>query len=334
MAGYNPASTTSSNLPQSTVIFHDKDFVKNLKKNLVFLRGAERKSLPLNSGNQLRLYMYQPFTANTSQVAEGTVGSGEVPTVLTTTATIGQWADYLSISDLSMEMSIDDVLANLREEFAYRGALTLNTIHRNVLDAGNGDSNINSLNKAYNATITKADFVDAIQSLGGFDVLPQDSGLFPSIIHPFCLGDAVNDTTNNGLSDIWKRTTEGQDRLAELPGRDNVPVADVAGCRFYQSTLVTQTPNYLGHAGVTAYRTYFMGADSNFAISLGAKEGAKIGDGDWRNLDTWLQRASVPTDSDPARVIGGWTSYNLKYAASLGPDTTARYRTIDAPSNI
>lgn len=88
MSGYSPASTTTANLPQSTVIFYDKKFVENLKLNTFFLRCAERRPLPLNSGNKLELFMYQPFGANTVQVAEGTVGSGITPTVLTNTSTI------------------------------------------------------------------------------------------------------------------------------------------------------------------------------------------------------------------------------------------------------
>lgn len=337
MAGYNPASTLTGNLPQSTVIFYDKKFIENLKQNTIFIRASVRKELPANSGNQLRLYMYQPFAANTSQVSEGTVGSGITPSVLTNTSTIGQYADYVSLSDLVMETAIDDALGNIREEIAYRAGLSLNTVHRNVVDTAYLiDSSVNALNKAYNAPITKQDFVNAVQSLQGRSVMPFDekSGMFCGIIHPFCVGDALNDTTNNSITDILKRTVEGQDKLMELPGPDSVPVLEISGCRFYQSQMVTQTPNYLGHAGVTAFRTYFFGKDSSFSISLGAKENSKIGDGKWRNIATELKKADGSSVSDPARVIGGWTSYNLKFTASLGPDTTMRLRTIDAPSNV
>lgn len=34
MAGYNPASNQTSNLPQSRVIFYDKKFIENLSKKL------------------------------------------------------------------------------------------------------------------------------------------------------------------------------------------------------------------------------------------------------------------------------------------------------------
>ena len=103
MSGYNPASTASNALPQSTVIFYDKNFVQNLKLWTLFLRCAERRPLPMNSGNKLELFMYQPLAANTAQISEGTVGSGITPTVLTNTTTIGQYGDYISLSDYALQ---------------------------------------------------------------------------------------------------------------------------------------------------------------------------------------------------------------------------------------
>lgn len=340
MSGYNPALTNTSGLPQATITFYDKKFVANLKLNTYFLRCAERRPLPMNSGNKLELFMYQPFGANITQVSEGTVGSGISPTVLTNTTTIGQYADYISLSDLSVQTALDDALANLRDEISYRAALSLNTVHRNVIDTMYLiDSSTNALNKAYNSPIVKTDFVNAVQSLQGRAVLPFDkaSNKFAALIHPFGIGDSLNDAANNSITDIAKwggAANKTHDMLYELPGPDTIPVLEVAGCRFYACQLVTQTSNYLNHSGVTAYRTYFFGENSNFGISLGGKEGAKIGEGEWRNIDVILVKDPASSAADPARVIGGWTSYNLKWAASLGPDTTSRLRTIDAPSNV
>lgn len=339
MSGYNPASTASNALPQSTVIFYDKNFVQNLKLWTLFLRCSERRPLPMNSGNKLELFMYQPLAANTTQIAEGTVGSGITPTVLTNTTTIGQYGDYISLSDYALQTAIDDALGNLREEIAYRAALSLNTVHRNVVDTGATiDSSVSALSKAFNSTLAKTDLVAALQSLQGRGVKPFDQAAnrFCVLIHPFQVGDALNDTSTGGITDIAKFAAvrgESPDRLYELPGED-APVMDVSGARVYQCQMVTQTPNYLGHSGVTAFRSYYFGQNATFGISLGAKEGAKIGEGEWRNISTELVKNPATSAADPVGVIGGWTSYNLKYAASLGPDTTLRYRYIDAPSNI
>jgi hypothetical protein len=94
MAGYSPSSNSQSNLPQSTVRYYDKKFRENLKAQTPFVACSERLDLPTKSGNQYELFMYVPFAANTTQTTEGTVGNGISINVLTTTATIGEYADY------------------------------------------------------------------------------------------------------------------------------------------------------------------------------------------------------------------------------------------------
>ena len=63
MSGYNPASNQTNNLPQSRIIFYDKRFIENLKAQTPFLRCAERKELPVNSGNQLELFINKYVTS-------------------------------------------------------------------------------------------------------------------------------------------------------------------------------------------------------------------------------------------------------------------------------
>lgn len=331
---YSPASTLQSNLPQSTVIFYDKKFVDNLKANTPWLRVTERRPLPVNSGNQLRMYMYNTFAANTTPVSEGTVGTGITPSVANTTATIGQYADFVSISDLAMETAIDPALENIQTELAYRLALSVNALVQATADGANAVDSSVAVEKAANTPAVASDVRSAIQALVGRNVKPFNaSGTFAGIIHPFVVGDILNDTNNNGLTDILKRTAEGTEKLVELPGQDEVGVLDFAGARFFSSTLVKITSNY-ATSGKNGFRTYLFGKDAVISISLGAMEGTQIGDGDWRNLKLWLRKMDEPTLADPSRVIGGFTSYNVKFTTSLPPDTTMRMRYIDANSNI
>lgn len=334
--GFSPSSMNTSNLPQSRVFHYDKNFVKNLKANTPFVRCCGRRELPEMSGNQHVLFMYQALGANTAQTGEGVVGAGIVVSVVNNTSTIGQYADYVNFSDLSLQTAIDPALENVQKELAYRLGLTLSTITRNTADGASAiDASVNSGNLAWNVPFTKSSITTAVASLTGRNVKPFDRGLMTGAIHPFIVGDALNDSANNSLTDVLKRSAEGQEKLSELPSPDGdeVPVLEWAGVRFHQTTLVTQSANYQGH-GVTAFRTYVFGEDALIAISLGKKEQAMIGDGDWRNLRMWMYRAGEPTVSDPSRVIGGWTSYNVKYTVTLPPDTTMRMRTIDSVSTI
>jgi N4-gp56 family major capsid protein len=337
MSGYSPSSMNTGNLPQSLVNHYDNKFIENLKANTPYIRCSTRKELPENSGVNNVLFMYQPFGANINQAAEGTVGSGIVITVLTNQSTIGNYADYINYSRLSLQTAIDPALENGSKEMSYRLALTLSTIAKNTAD---GSSNIDSsvaIENAYTVPLAKDNITTAVASMRGRNIMPFSDGKFCGIMHPFAWGDLLNDNTNNSYTDILKHTIEGQMKLTELPGGkdgENIEVIDLAGVHWYESTLVTITQNYLGHSGVTAYRTYIFGEDGLITISLGKEQG--FGDGRRQNLKMITNRYGLldSTVADPVGMIAGSSGYNVNFVSTLPPDVTMRLRYIDAPSSI
>lgn len=335
-AGYSPASNNTSNLTQTQVNYYDKNFVENLKAETPHYRCVERRPLPENSGNTLNLFEYVPFGPDTTQAPEGTVQAGETISILTDKIVIGNYADYLNYSRFSMQLAIDPALENGGKELAYQCALTIAYLIKNTTDTLNSIDSSVLVSNAYNQPFTRSNIVSAIASLRGRNVKPFAEGKFAGLITPFCWGDAMNDTSTNALTDILKRSVEGVDILRELPGGegDYVECMEWAGCRFYETTVVTQTATYQGHAGVTAFRTYIYGKDGIITISMGAKENTMIGDGDWRNLKVITKRYDDSSVSDPAMMIGGSVAYNFNFAVGVVPDTTGRVRMIDAPTLI
>jgi N4-gp56 family major capsid protein len=335
--GYSPSSMNTGNLPQSLVNHYDNKFISNLKANTPYVRCSARRELPENSGVNNVLFMYQPFGANISQAAEGTVGSGIVITVLNNQSTIGNYADYINYSRLSLQTAIDPALENGSKEMAYRLALSLSTLTKNTADgAVNVDASV-AIENAYNVPLAKNNITTAVASLRGRNVMPMESGKFCGVMHPFAWGDLLNDNTNNSFTDILKHTIEGQMKLEELPGAEDgesIDVIDLAGVTWYESTLVTITQNYLGHNGVTAYRTYIFGDDGVITISLGKEQG--FGDGRRQNLKMITNRYGLREGSvaDPVGMIAGSSGYNVNYVSTLPPDVVMRLRYIDAPSAI
>jgi N4-gp56 family major capsid protein len=338
MTGYNPASNQTSNLPQSRIIYYDKRFIENLKAQTPFLRCAERRELPLNSGNQLELFMYNTFGANTVQASEGTVGTGITATVGTTTATIGEYADYANFSSLALATSLDNAVENVGRELSYRLGQTLSAIVRAVIDGSNSIDSSVATAIAGGTSLTLANIRSAVQSLAGRAVMPFDEGenMFAGVIHPFAVGDILNDSSNNSAIDILKRTVPGQMKMDDLVSTDLKETLEfpASGVSFFQSNLVTLTTTYKGSSGVTAYRTYIMGKDGVIAVRLGGRGDNAINDGNWRNIDVSTVTNPANSVADPSGLIGGWTSYRVHFTATLPPDTTQRLRYYDATSAI
>lgn len=340
---YTPAGNLQSNLPQSTVKFYDKKFRENLKAQTPFVACSERLDLPKNSGNQYELFMYVPLAANVAQTTEGTVGNSIAVSVLNTTATIGEYADYANFSSLSLATAIDNTVENVAKEMSYRLGESLSGLVRATADGANAvDSSVLTQLAASSTssftTLSLNQIRNSVQSLAGRSVRPFDeaSKAFCGVIHPFALGDVLSDVSNNSPIDILKHTPVGQAKMEDLISVDLTEMIELpsSGVHFFQSNQVTSTTNYKGVSGLTALRTYIFGRDGIFSIKLGAQGDTEFGDGEWQNINCNIVQNADPTVADPEGLIPGWTSYRVHFTTSLGPDTTIRIREIDAASAI
>jgi N4-gp56 family major capsid protein len=214
---YNPAGNGLSNLPQSTVKYYDKRFRENLKAQTPFVACAERLDLPMKSGNQYEMFMYVPLAANTNQTTEGNINTASLAvSVLTTTATIGEYADYANFSSLSLATAIDQTVENVAKEMSYRLGESLSALVRATADGANSiDSSVLTQLAATSTSsftaLSLSQIRNSVQSLAGRSVRPFDeaSKAFVGVIHPFALGDVLADNSNDSPIDILKHTPVG-----------------------------------------------------------------------------------------------------------------------------
>lgn len=330
--GVSPASNLTTNLPQSVVTSFDKVFIENLKAETPWVRCTARRTLDENSGNKLVLFMYQNLPAPpVTQAPEGTIQTGLTVSVVQNTSTIGNYADYANISTYALQTAIDPALEALGVQMAYRMAQVINIIIQNTAD---GAAVVDPLvvHVPIDPTgLIAQDITSMVQSLTAVNALPFENGRFTGVIHPLIVGDILISTQPNGITDVLKRTAEGQEKLRELPAPDGdeVTVIDWGGASFHQSTLVKHTG-----AAPVLLRTYVIGRDGVIGVSFGAKENTQVGDGDWRNLSVWVRRLTEPSGYDPSRMIGGFASYNTMYTATLPPDPVQRIRYTDASTAL
>lgn len=324
---YSPASIlTSGSLPNLQAIYYERQAIPNLKAQTPFLSMTKQKPLPMRSGNQIQFYTYSLLSANTNQTAEGTVGSPITESSTKIVATIGQYADFINCSDLAMDVAIDDpsLLQNLAVELNYRLALTLNTLVQLTADSAVGvDSTVN-IQLANGSYLTANNIRTAVQQLAGINARPlMKDGRYGGVIHPFVVHDVYNDTSNNGLTDILKRNESTVDKLlAPLANEDTV---EFAGVKFKQSTTAPSTTI----SSNTYYNTYIFADDAIFSVFLG--KNPEAGEKNYKLLvQEAPQQGSV---SDPARQIGGWVSYNVRYTNTLRPGTTQTLRRLQSETS-
>jgi N4-gp56 family major capsid protein len=324
---YSPASIlTSGALPNLVAIYYERAAIPNLKAQTPFMSMTKQKPLPLRQGNQIQFFTYALLAGNTNQAAEGTVGSPIAESSTKIVATIGQYADFINSSDLAMDVAIDDpsLLQNLATELNYRLALTLNSLVQLTADSANGvDSSVN-IQLANGTYLTANNIRTAAQQLAGVNARPlTKDGYWGGIIHPFVVHDVLNDTSVNGLTDILKRNASTVDKLLQPVANEDT--IEFAGVRFKQTTTapsVTISSN-------TYYNTYIFSDDAIFSVFLG-----KNPESGEKNYRLMIQEAPAQGSvSDPARQIGGWVSYNVKYTNTLRPGSTMVIRRLQSETS-
>ena len=339
--GFSPTSMQSGNTPQAALTTHyNKNFTENLKARTVHLRLCTRFPMPAHAGQVFRNFMIQPLTANTTQATEGTVGAGRSVAINYQDYQLGQWADFLNISDKAFITSISDDLVNYEREMAYALALTIDDLvmayfdYLRTLDSKTANQDV----LTGNYQMTKQQIEQVPFSMEGQNILPMDMGYYCGKIHPFFIGDLLAlDNSNNSIVDILKHTPEGLMKLEELPDGpdgDEVKYIELCGARWMRSTNCTQTTGSQSAvstaSGLTAIRTYIAGKDAMVAIKLDRPDRTNIDDGNYRNMTLWRGEYKPGNVADPAGVVGAGTSYNAILAFGVPPDTTSRARCFDA----
>jgi len=339
--GFSPTSMMSGNTPQAALTTHyNKNFIENLKARLVHLRLCTRLPMPAHAGQVFRNFMIQPLNANTTQTTEGTVGAGLSVSIQYQDYQLGQWADFLNISDKAFITSISDDLVNYEKEMAYRLGLTVDDLvmayfdYLRTLDSKTANQDV----LTGNYQMTKQQIEQVPFSMEGQNILPMDMGYYYGKIHPFFIGDLMAlDNSNNSIVDILKHTPQGMLKLEELPDGpegDEVKYLELCGARWMRSTNCTQTTGTQSAvstaSGLTAVRTYIAGKDAMVAIKLDRPDRTNIGDGDHRKMRLWRGEYKPGNVADPAGIVGAGTSYNAILAFGPPPDTTSRARCFDA----
>lgn len=316
---YAPASNTTQtpSLAHLATVYYERKALDTLKKRFVFRSGTEPDVMPLRSGKTIQFYRYSLFAANTTPAPEGAVGAGLPLTTTTITATVSEYADFITISTLLNETAIDPITENAADMLGYRAGLSADTIVRTEFD-----SNATSVQIAtVGTTFTANDLRRSAMLLEGADVRPFDDDEFVGIVHPYVLYDLMADNTAGGFIDVMKYA-KPEELVAGEAGK-------MAGVRIMKSTNTGST----GSAPNTKYYSYIIGKGAVGCIDL-----AGVGPTDVEDPEKQAFKINTikggPQIADPEGMIGSAVSYRFVFAVKTLDSTTYRYKIVLCDSSI
>ncbi len=233
----NVQTTVMEGLSPEMKTFYDMTLIDEASANLVHDQFGQKRPIPQGGGKTIEFRRFAPLAKATTPLTEGITPDGKSLTVSTVTATVSQYGDFITHSDVLELTALDNVILESAKLLGKQAGVTMDTVVRNVLQSG---ANVTYCPKvAADGTETevtsRADLDDSCQltvktvqkvvaKLRAQNA-PTIEGKYIAIIHPYVAYDLMRDPE-------WLDTHKygGAEKLFEGE------IGEIAGVRFVQST--------------------------------------------------------------------------------------------------
>ena len=160
-------TSTLSVVPPGTQAYYDRNLLERAIPADVHGRYGQNRPLATKSGNQIKFRRYSSLTPATTALSEGVTPSGSSLSVTDVTATLAQYGDFVTISDMVDLTNQDPVLTEAGKVLGEQGGTTIDQVRRDVLVAGSNAILANgAVRTDINTILDVADLNTAIRTLG------------------------------------------------------------------------------------------------------------------------------------------------------------------------
>ena len=185
--------TTSEGLSAENKVYYEKYLIDNAKPNLVHSQFGQKRSVPKHGGKTVEFRKYSAFE-KAAKLQEGITPVGKSLSVSTITASLDQYGDYVAITDVVDMTAIDDNLVEATELLGDQAGLTLDSIPREVMNAGTNVLYAGGVEGRVSLAsgIAVADVKRAATILKAANA-KKINGSYVGIIHPYVSHDLTSD---------------------------------------------------------------------------------------------------------------------------------------------
>lgn len=295
MAG-NPNTnvTTDSGLSVENKTFYDRTLIETAGPELVHDQFGQKRPIPKNGGKTIEFRKYADLPKALTPLTEGVTPDGKKLSASKIEASVNQYGDYVTLSDVLDLTAIDNNVVEATKVIGKQSGVTLDTITRNVLQAG---TNVyycpksDGTQPASRATLDKTcvltvDTVKRIVALLRGNNVPTIDGDYVCILHPYVAYDLMADPK-------W----EEANKYTNAPAIYNGEIGKIAGVRFVQSS---EAKIYSGDgcpAGLSVFGCLFLGQNAYGITEI-----------DGGGLKTIIKQLGSAGSADPLdqRATVGW----------------------------
>lgn len=252
-ADLNTQTTGSAGLSVEMKTYYSDYLIDNAQPELVHDQFGQKHPIPQNGGKTIEFRKFVPLGKALDEIVEGVTPNGQDLTVTKLEATVAQYGNYVTLSDIVQLTAIDNVLVETTKLLGSQAGMTLDTITREVL---NGGTNVIYSGGKEARTSLTADCkltVDDIYKAARFlkqQNAPKIEGGYVAIIHPDVAYDLMRDEE---WIDVHKYSATTEIFEGEI--------GKIAGVRFVETTEAKIFADG-GASGRDVYSTLVLGANA------------------------------------------------------------------------
>ena len=226
-------TTLLSGLSAENKTFYDMTLLDEAQAALVHDQFAQKRPIPMNGGKTIEFRKFASLPKATTPLTEGVTPDGKSLNVTAVTATVAQYGDYITQSDVLELTSIDNTIVEATKILGRQAGLTLDTITRNVLQSGtnvtycpksNGDEVTSRTGLDTTCQLTVKVVQQVVAKLKGQNA-PTINGKYVAIIHPYVAYSLMRDPE-------WIDAH----KYAQPDNLFTGEIGEIAGVRFVETT--------------------------------------------------------------------------------------------------
>ena len=226
-------TTLLSGLSAENKTFYDMTLLDEAQAALVHDQFAQKRPIPMNGGKTIEFRKFASLPKATTPLTEGVTPDGKSLNVTAITATVAQYGDYITQSDVLELTSIDNTIVEATKILGRQAGLTLDTVTRNVLQSGtnvtycpksNGDEVTSRTGLDTTCQLTVKVVQQVVAKLKGQNA-PTINGKYVGIIHPYVAYSLMRDPE-------WIDAH----KYAQPDNLFTGEIGEIAGVRFVETT--------------------------------------------------------------------------------------------------
>lgn len=266
MENLNTTTTLSSEMKT----FYDLTLIDEAQASLVHDQFGQKRPIPVGGGKTIEFRKFAPLAKATTPLTEGVTPSGNNLSVSTVTATVSQYGDYVTQTDMLELTAVDNTVVEAAKLLGRQAGLTLDTVVRNVLQSG---TNVTYCPKvAADGTETEVasraaldetcqltvDVVQQVVAKLRAQNAPTIGGKYIAIIHPYVAYDLMRDPE-------WVSAHKYGKPENLYAGE----IGEIAGVRFVQTTEAKVYKGAGCPAGLAVFGSLFFGDGAYGVTDIG-----------------------------------------------------------------